>query len=166
MKTFFILILIILLGSAFLSAKSLIKPEKQEPIKQEPTEDTPPSDIQAHIDSKKDLIVLESPKPLEMISSPITLTGKARGTWYFEASFPIILVDWDGLIIAEGYATALSDWMTEDFVPFQATLEFEKPALADTTDFGKRGAIILKKDNPSGLPEYDDALEIPLRFAE
>jgi len=124
------------------------------------------ADTLAHIKEKADLIVLDSPSPNSVITSPMMISGKARGTWYFEASFPIILVDWDGLIIAEGYATALSDWMTEDFVPFQATLEFEKPALADTTDFGKRGAIILKKDNPSGLPEYDDALEIPLRFAE
>src|SRR3989344_3102384 len=85
------------------------------------------ADTLAHIKEKENLIVLESPLPNSVITSPLQVSGKARGTWYFEASFPIILVDWDGLIIAEGYATALSDWMTEDFVPFQATLEFEKP---------------------------------------
>ncbi|HEY4480101.1 MAG TPA: Gmad2 immunoglobulin-like domain-containing protein [Candidatus Paceibacterota bacterium] len=171
MKTFFILILIILLGSAFLSAKSLIKPEKQEPIKQEPTEDTPPSDIQAHIDSKKDLIVLESPKPLEMISSPITLTGKARGTWFFEASFPVTVVDWDGKIIGEGHADAVLDpndpnstWMTEDFVPFKAEVTFDLPE--NVGEFSNKGAIILRKANASDLPENDDALEVPILFWE
>ena len=29
----------------------------------------------------------------------------------------------------------------------------------------KRGSLILKKDNPSGMPEHDDALEIPIFFA-
>ena len=66
----------------------------------------------------------------------------------------MILTNWDGLIIAEGYATAQGDWMTTDYVPFEATLEFT----ADTS-VSNRGSLILKKDNPSGLPENDDALE-------
>jgi hypothetical protein len=117
-----------------------------------------PADIQAHIDEHADMIVLESPEPYESVTSPLVLTGKARGGWYFEASFPITIVNWDGLIIAEGYAEAQGDWMTSEFVPFKATINFTKPS------FDERGTIILKKDNPSGLPENDDALEIPIRF--
>lgn len=117
-------------------------------------------DVQVHIDSKADLIVMESPTRDSTISSPVTITGKARGTWYFEASFPIVIVDWDGRIIGEGIAQAQSDWMTEDFVPFSATVSFDLPA--DTPY--RRGAIILRKDNPSGLPEHDDALEVPVQF--
>lgn len=111
--------------------------------------------------AKNDDIMLYSPLPNEKISSPLTLYGEARGTWYFEASFPIILTDWDGKIIAEGYATAQDDWMTEKFVPFEATLEFEKPEMAEQYD---RGSLILQKDNPSGLPENDDALELTVFF--
>jgi len=110
---------------------------------------------------KQDLIRLTTPKPNEVIQSPLTLEGVARGTWYFEASFPIALVDWDGRIIAEGHAEAQSDWMTTEFVPFKAVLNFSTPTYP--TGLG-RGALILKKDNPSGLPEHDDALEIPIRF--
>lgn len=117
-----------------------------------------PADIQTHIDEHADLIRLESPDPLAVIESPAEVTGRARGTWYFEASFPVVLVDWDGLIIAEGVATADGEWMTEEFVPFRATLEFETP------DYGERGTIILQKHNASGLPEHDDALEVPIRF--
>jgi len=106
----------------------------------------------------QDLIQLTSPMPNEEILSPLTVTGQARGTWFFEATFPVSLVNWDGLIIAEGYATAQENWMTEEFVPFTATLEFIKP------DYSNRGALILKKDNPSGLPEHDNALEIPILF--
>ena len=117
-----------------------------------------PADVQAHIDAHADLIRLETPSPIEAITSPLTVTGEARGSWYFEGSFPVVLVDWDGLIIAESVATAQGEWMTEDFVPFRATLEFEIPA------YGERGALILRKDNPSDRPELDDALEVPIRF--
>jgi hypothetical protein len=106
----------------------------------------------------QDLIELNSVRPNDKISSPLVLEGQARGTWYFEGDFPVILTDWDGLIIAEGYATAQSDWMTEDFVQFKGELKFNKPV------YGERGSLILKKDNPSDLPEYDDALEIPILF--
>lgn len=128
-----------------------------EVIGQEPSI---PADVQAHIDSKKDLIVLTSPTPGQKITSPVTLTGMARGYWFFEASFPISIVNWDGLIIGEGYASADGDWMTEDFVPFTGTVNFT----FDPETPYNRGAIILKKDNPSGLPENDDALEIPVTF--
>ena len=62
------------------------------------------------------------------------------------------------MIIAEGSATAKGEWMTENYVPFEATLNFVKPTYKDN------GSLILRKDNPSGLPENDDALEIQIFF--
>ena len=108
--------------------------------------------------TKDDLIELYLPNPGAVITSPLTVTGRARGNWFFEGGFPLILVDWDGRIIAESRATAESK-MTADYVPFRGTITFEKPA------YGARGALILKKDNPSGLPEHDNALEIPVFFS-
>ena len=107
---------------------------------------------------KIDLITLNSPLPNTEISSPLKITGQARGYWFFEATFPVILTDWDGKIIAEGFATAKDDWMTENFVEFESEISFEKPV------YGERGFLILKKSNASGLPEHDDALEIPILF--
>lgn len=104
------------------------------------------------------LITLSEPLQESKISSPVTISGEARGNWFFEATFPVVLTNWNGLIIAEGYATAQSDWMTEEFVPFTATLTFDKP------DYGERGFLILQKANPSGLSEHDDALEITVFF--
>lgn len=118
-----------------------------------------PDDVQVHIQAHADLVRLASPAANEVIESPVTITGEARGPWYFEASFPVVLVDRDGLIIAESVATAAGEWMTEEFVPFRATLEFDRP------DYGERGTIILQKQNASGLPEHDDALEVPIRFS-
>lgn len=113
---------------------------------------------------KSDLIQVESPRPGDEISSPLKIYGQAKGYWFFEASFPVVLVDWDGRIIAQGIATAQDEWMTKNFVSFTTELTFEKPAFIG--DFSKRGALILRKDNPSGLPEHDDALEIPIMFKQ
>ena len=113
-----------------------------------------------------DMIKLFSPQEKETIKSPLTVSGQARGTWFFEADFPVLLADWDGLIIAETYARTREDWMTNDYLPFEAELIFESPVFpeADQEHFSRRGYLILQKDNPSGLPEHDDALEISIRF--
>ena len=108
--------------------------------------------------SYKNKIILYNFTENQKIESPLTIKGRARGTWFFEGSFPIILVNWDGLIIAQSYATAKTDWMTEDYVEFEGKIEFQKPGVYD------RGALILQKDNPSGLSEYDDALEISIEY--
>lgn len=108
--------------------------------------------------SLNDFVCIFTPVPDSHITSPLVVRGEARGNWFFEATFPVILTDWDGRIIAEGYAQADGEWMTPDFVPFTATIVFEKPA------YGERGTLILKKDNPSGLPEHDDAVEFFIKF--
>lgn len=113
-----------------------------------------------------DQIVLESVSEGDVIESPLTLSGEARGTWYFEASFSAVLTDWDGRIIAETPVTADDEWMTEDFVPFSAEFTFESPYSSGDPEHMKRGSLILQKANPSGLPENAAALEIPVRFAE
>jgi hypothetical protein len=123
------------------------------------------TEAENELQSVAELITLSSVSPDEVITSPLKLNGEARGTWYFEASFPVVLTNWDGLIIAEGNATAEGDWMTEEFVPFTASLDFENPYTEASPEFMKRGTLILKKDNPSGLPQHDNALEIPVRFA-
>jgi hypothetical protein len=110
---------------------------------------------------KKDLIRITAPRPNGVITSPLKITGEARGNWFFEASFPIVVTDWNGLILGEGYATAQGEWMTTEFVPFTATLKFKNP-----NSNNKNGTLILKKDNPSGLLEHDDALEIPIVFGK
>lgn len=103
-------------------------------------------------------IDITSPRPGDVITSPLTITGNAVGGWYFEANAPVTLTNWDGLIIAEGYVMATDNWMTADKVPFEGTLVFEKPI------YGDIGFLILQNDNPSGLPEYSKAVEIPIRF--
>jgi hypothetical protein len=103
-------------------------------------------------------IVVVSPLPSSTVSSPLMITGKAKGPWFFEASFPVELLDANGTTIARCAAQAEEDWMTENFVPFTASLVFRAPTAGST------GTLILRKDNPSGLPEYDDEVGIPVKF--
>lgn len=105
-----------------------------------------------------DLLQVEKPLPNQNITSPVTIKGKARGTWYFEGSFPVVLLDKDNQILAEGNAKAQGDWMTEDWVPFELSLEFDAPG-------DERGAIKFKKANPSGMPDKARSYEQPVTFA-
>lgn len=91
------------------------------------------------------------------LTSPLEITGEARGTWYFEASFPVRIYDANNVLLGFGIAQAQGDWMTENFVPFKATLSFTHPAT-------EKGFLVLEKDNPSGLPEHADELRIPVHF--
>ena len=108
---------------------------------------------------KTDLIRITEPRPGSVISSPLTVKGEARGTWFFEGDFPFHLLDGDKKNIISGPVTASEDWMTEDFVPFETVIEFESP---DTSS----GQLVLEKDNPSDKEELDDQLVVPVMFAK
>lgn len=109
-------------------------------------------------DDKQNLIVVVSPIKNAEISSPLVISGRARGVWFFEGSFPVILLDSYRNTIAEGHVSAQGEWTTAEFVKFLGTLEFNNYIK------GQKGYLVLKKDNPSGLPEFDDSLEIPVTF--
>lgn len=108
---------------------------------------------------KVDLIRSSYPRPQALVQSPLSLVGEARGYWFFEASFPAEIFDVNNKRLGIGVMQAEGEWMTEEFVPYKGTITFETP----TT---KTGTLVLNKDNPSGLPEHDDTLRIPLRFSE
>lgn len=107
--------------------------------------------------ASNELIKVDSPQTGQTVSSPLSVSGQARGQWYFEADFPIELVDANEKVLGTGIGHAQSDWMTEEFVPFTSEIEFETPET-------KTGTLILHKDNPSGLPENDDELKVPVKF--
>ena len=106
---------------------------------------------------KDELIRVDTILPNDIIKEGAIITGEARGMWFFEGSFPVILTDEDGNELGTVIAQAQDEWMTEDFVPFEAILDIS---------FGKakRGELLLKKDNPSDMVELDDVLRIPVLF--
>ena len=106
---------------------------------------------------KPDIILVDSPIFYETIQSPLKIKGQARGYWFFEADFPVKLIDANGKELVVSFAKTSADWMTEDFVPFEAVLEFEQPET-------ENGTLILEKDNPSGLLENADEIRISVLF--
>lgn len=121
-------------------------------------------DVDTPLDSSAEegvprLVQLISPQAGEAISSPYQMIGFARGPWYFEANFPVIVKSDDGTILLETYAEAQDDWMTESLVPFRANLVF------NSYDYSK-GEIIIKRANPSGFPEYDAQISYPIIFLQ
>ncbi len=101
-------------------------------------------------------IQVTSLKNGDIITSPLHIEGMARGTWFFEGDAPVLLVGVNDRILSEGYITAQGDAQTEEFLPFIGRIEFD--------DVTGSGSIILKKNNPSGLPKNDDSLEININF--
>lgn len=108
-------------------------------------------------DMLSDLIIVTAPLPDQLITSPLIITGEARGTWFFEANFPVSLLDSNENVLALHYAETEEEWMTEDFISFTATIEFDDPQTAT-------GFLVLDKNNPSDIREHDAQLIIPVRF--
>lgn len=101
-------------------------------------------------------VIIDSPQENATVLSPLTVTGKARGSWFFEASLPVQITDSQGNILATEPAQAKGEWMTTNFVEFSTVLTFKTQ---DTSGF-----LIVKKDNPSGVPENDAQVKIAVKF--
>ncbi len=102
-------------------------------------------------------VQVTTPAPNTIVTSPLTVTGQAPGPWYFEASFPVTLLDANGNIVAQSTAEAQGDWMTTAMVPFIASLTFTTPA-------SSTGTLVLEKDNPSGEPQNAGSMSVPVQF--
>jgi hypothetical protein len=96
-----------------------------------------------------DHIVPENPFPGAVVGKEFMATGKARGVWFFEGSFPVTLLDKDGKVLFQTYATAEGEWMTTEFVSFKS-----QPIKVPVTYIGP-ATLVLQKDNPSDMREHD-----------
>jgi len=108
--------------------------------------------------SKDGSIIIESPQSGSTIYSPLIVTGRAKGKWYFEASFPFYVTNSSGAIIGQGIIQAQSDWMSPNLVPFRGEVKFpQQPS-------GSSGHLVFKNDNPSGLTENQYSFSVPIKF--
>lgn len=101
------------------------------------------------------MIIVDIPSPGAVTGKEFLVRGKARGTWFFEGSFPVVVIDTNGKILAEGPAKAQGDWMTTEFVPFTITIKAPESYVGEAM-------VLLKKDNPSGLEERDASISFPI----
>lgn len=105
----------------------------------------------------EDLIEVTVPEPGAEIASPQAISGRARGNWFFEGDFAVYLLDENGEEIAVAIAMAQGEWMTTEWVDFEATLEF------DVQQAGS-GTLVFEKSNPSDKRELDRELRFPVTF--
>lgn len=101
-------------------------------------------DGDAGLEEESMALTLDMPVEGADVASPLTFSGSASGLWYFEGDFPVRLVDGSGVLIAESYASAQSNWMTEEQVAFQGQIEFDVSEATEAT-------LILQEDDPSGM---------------
>ena len=134
---------------------SQLNSKLEDAQKQDPT--VPAKDEVTYESRKGVTIKVYSPSNGAKVTSPLVIIGEVPGNWSFEASFPVILKDPNGNIIAKAPAQLLGDWMTTKLVPFSLKLPY-------TASMTGNGSIILQKDNPSGLPQNDDSVMIPVAF--
>lgn len=124
----------------------------------EQAEESPGATTRSYPSAKGINIELNDWSTIPVVNSPLTISGRVPGNWSSEASFPVILKNSAGTIIAQAPATLQGDWMTNAMVPFSITLEFSPPTSSTT------GTLILQKSNPSGLEQNADSLQLLVKF--
>lgn len=100
-----------------------------------------------------------TPEENEAISFPLIIKGEAKGTWFFEASFPVEILNDKQELVTTGIAQAEEDWMTENFVPWTVKFDTKPAGLNSTNAF-----IKFKNDNPSGDPANEKSFLLPIRL--
>lgn len=105
--------------------------------------------------ASQDMIQVDLPYPGAVVGKTFSVLGKARGNWYFEASFPVNVLDKDGRVLYQGPAQAQGDWMTTEFVPFKIEVVIPESYIGPAK-------IVLKNDNSSGDPTKDASVTIPI----
>ncbi len=109
----------------------------------------------AYTNATDDDIQVELPFAGAVTGKQFSVIGKARGTWYFEASFPVLVLDKNGAVLFQAPAQAQGEWMTVEFVPFKIDITIPNNYIGPAT-------LVLKKDNPSGDPSRDASMSIPI----
>lgn len=135
-------------------------PSAETPSAETPSAETPATPSAPALASPSPCtqdIRVTSPLPNTTVSSPLTVTGQARGTWYWEGDFSVSISDIDHNFSIPVVARAQGDWMTTEFVPFEVTF----PTFWAQSSLGY---LVFQKDSPSDNPQFDCRLVIPVQF--
>jgi len=151
LKTTFIVILIVLastLGGLYLYDKrsnNITVPDKH-------------TTSVGNVTKEDNSVRVDTLAPNSTIKSPMTIMGSIKGTWLFEGTALVKLLDKDKNEIAraEVKETTPGSWTSDRMVGFSATLTYSTEVT--------RGYIRFEKANPSGLPENADFYEFPVNI--
>lgn len=114
-----------------------------------------PEDVDTVAEKKVRGPSIEVPAYDAVVANPVEVRGTAPGFWFFEASLPVSIEDSSGTVLVAVPFSAEGEWMTEGDVPFSGSISvpgsYKGPAF-----------LVIARDNPSGLPENDASIKIPI----
>ena len=100
------------------------------------------------------MLTVTSPQQGAFVAHTFQLEGKARGSWYFEGTFPLVIENESGVVLETIPIRAQGDWQTPDLVPFSETIQLPY--------YSGNANLILKKANLSSGSSEDASLTIPI----
>ena len=158
---------ITLLGVAVCAALALLayslwvkaSPESPLPTAQSPAEITYADRTVTSVKGVK--MILHNWPSDNILPHTYTLRGEVPGSWANEGEFIIDTVFEGDIGYPLGTATVDGDWMTDDMVPFAATLDF-----GDKFVVGDEVSFLIHNANPSGLPDNDDSVRLTVTLAD
>lgn len=109
------------------------------------------------IERRGDSTTLKMPFQNDLVVSPLAVEGSMPGNWYFESVAQVEILDATGKVLGRAPVQAQTEWMTTTPVNFKSTVEFAYPSTAT-------GTLVLRNDNPSGLPENSRSESYPINF--
>lgn len=104
-------------------------------------------------------VTLEMQKANTIVTSPFEIKGYAPGSWFFEGQLLGEIKTASNETLATFPLQAQGGWMTTDPVLFTGKAAFMVEN-ADASIY-----LIIKNDNPSGLPENEKSAAFPLKIA-
>lgn len=108
----------------------------------------------------QDLITLDSPSPAQVQARKIAISGQARGSWFFEGSFPATITDENGSEIARAAVQARGNWMQDGMVQFEGEI-----SIPDGMEVPPYVMLKLEADDPSGgAAAVPPSLVVPLEI--
>ncbi len=103
----------------------------------------------------KDDLISFSTWPGSKVSGILSYRGVLQGGYFFEGNVVVKILDANKNVLKTSNAVAKSDWMSSGPVNFEGNIDF--------TGLAKGlGFIEIHNDNPSGLPQNDKSILIPV----
>ncbi len=164
-NTVLIVVLVVLVGYFVLSKHKANAPTSEMPVS------TPREILVTGKADKSDLISFTIARSTEVTRDKVDALGTERalvgkmdavgvikGGYFFEGNIVVNILDKDKKLLRAGHGEATTDWMTSGPVSFKATID----ASGLPGAYGGPGYIEIRNDNPSGLPENDKSILIPV----
>ncbi len=152
-------LIIALLVALILLIGFMVYKQYVQPVATAPTNTGTGGNTEPKISGDTASLVSISIAPGSTITDGQVITGTLTGGYFFEANARASLLDADKNVMTTFPIAATSDWMTAGPVNFKMIVNY---AVDDTPIRKGPGYLSIHNDNPSGMPENDKYVDIPV----